>query len=70
MKKKRSWPEDPVVREVREVRQRLWKEAGGTIKGLIKLCVLPAGVRNLWRRGEVTKDQRVVSASLLWIVSR
>jgi len=39
--------------------------AGDGIKG-----VLPAGVRNRGRRGEVTKDQRVLSAPLLWIVSR
>ena len=29
-----EWPDDPVVREVR---RRLWKEAGGTMKGLRRL---------------------------------
>ena len=29
--------EDPVVEEVRAVRARLWKEAGGTVEGLMRL---------------------------------
>jgi len=35
MKKAKSWPDDPVVEEVRQVRQAILKEAGGTIEGLI-----------------------------------
>lgn len=37
MKKNRSLREDPVVREVREARRKLWEQAGGTIDGLIRL---------------------------------
>jgi hypothetical protein len=37
MTSKRTPTEDPVVREVRAIRQRLWKEAGGTFAGLLKL---------------------------------
>ena len=32
-KKKDEWPDDPVVREVREARAKLWKEGGGTFEG-------------------------------------
>ena len=28
--------DDPVVREVREARARLWREGGGTIEGYIR----------------------------------
>lgn len=37
MKSKRRARPDPVVEEVRKVRARLWKEAGGTPEGLIRL---------------------------------
>ena len=37
MRRKETWPDDPVVREVREARARLWKEAGGTFEGLQRL---------------------------------
>ena len=37
MKKKRRLPEDPVVEEVRSIRAELWREAGGTVAGLIRL---------------------------------
>ncbi len=33
MSKKDQWPDDPVVREVREARAKLWKEGGGTFEG-------------------------------------
>jgi hypothetical protein len=36
MSKKPIW-DDPVVREVRQARQALWNEAGGTIEGLLRL---------------------------------
>jgi hypothetical protein len=36
MKKKSLW-DDPVVREVRQAREELWREAGGTIEGLLRL---------------------------------
>jgi hypothetical protein len=36
MKTKALW-DDPVVREVREARAKLWKEAGGTFEGLQRL---------------------------------
>jgi hypothetical protein len=54
MKKKRSWPEDPVVREVRQIRQQLWKEAGGTIKGLTRLLDREAPVRRTGRKRKKT----------------
>jgi len=34
-RRKDHWPDDPVVREVREARAKLWKEGGGTIEGFI-----------------------------------
>ena len=37
MKKRTKLPEDPVVEEVRSVRQALWQEAGGTVAGLIRI---------------------------------
>ncbi len=37
MTRKTQWPDDPVVREVRQARAKLWKEAGGTIEGLMEL---------------------------------
>ena len=37
MKKKVSVIDDPVVREVRQARQKLWEEAGGTVEGLLRL---------------------------------
>lgn len=37
MKRRKRVLDDPVVREVRGVRQRLWKQAGGTFEGLLKL---------------------------------
>ncbi len=37
MKPKQTWPDDPVVREVREARAKLWKEAGETFAGLQRL---------------------------------
>jgi hypothetical protein len=32
-----DWPNDPVVAEVRAIRAKLWKEAGGTFEGLMEL---------------------------------
>jgi hypothetical protein len=43
MSKKKQWPEDPVVREVREARAKLWKEAGGTFEGLQRLVAERVG---------------------------
>lgn len=37
MKKKTRLVEDPVVDEVRSIRAALWREAGGTVAGLIRL---------------------------------
>lgn len=37
MKNSRRFEDDPVVAEVRAIRARLWKEAGGTIDGFLKL---------------------------------
>ena len=37
MKRKTLLPEDPVVQEVRSIRADLWREAGGTVAGLIRL---------------------------------
>lgn len=37
-RKRRSKPaDDPVVSEVRRIRARIWRDAGGTPEGLIKL---------------------------------
>ena len=37
MKKPLGSRDDPVVEEIRAVRARLWKEAGGTVEGLMRL---------------------------------
>lgn len=37
MNRKATLPQDPVVREVRQARQKLWKQAGGTMEGLLRL---------------------------------
>lgn len=37
MTRKRAIAEDPVVLEVRAIRNRLWKKAGGTFAGLLSL---------------------------------
>lgn len=36
MPKRSTIPEDPVVREVRAIRQALWKKGGGTVAGLLR----------------------------------
>ena len=37
MKSKPRLAEDPVVKEIRSIRAELWREAGGTVAGLIRL---------------------------------
>ncbi len=37
MKRTPRLAEDPVVAEVRSIRAELWREAGGTVAGLIRL---------------------------------
>jgi len=37
MKTRVRLPDDPVVREVRRIREQVWQEAGGTIEGLLRL---------------------------------
>jgi len=37
MARKRIPKDDPVVLQVRAIRQRLWKQAGGTFDGLLEL---------------------------------
>ncbi len=37
MKHKERQPGDPLIREIREVRQRLWQEGGGTVSGLMRV---------------------------------
>ncbi len=37
MKKEPQLAEDPVVEEIRSIRADLWREAGGTVAGLIRL---------------------------------
>ena len=37
MKEPQESRDDPVVEEVRAIRARLWKEAGGTVEGLVSL---------------------------------
>ena len=32
-----DWQNDPVVEEVRRARRALWKQAGGTVEGLMRL---------------------------------
>ena len=50
MKTKVKLEEDPVVREVRAARARLWEEAGGTMSGLARLVKQRAGVIRKRRR--------------------
>ena len=55
---RKSFPEDPVVREVREIRRRLWAEAGGTVEGLLRLLDqrMPACKRKSTSRKRKTAD--------------
>ena len=50
MKTKVKLEEDPVVREVRAARARLWQEAGGTMSGLARLVKQRAGAIRKRRR--------------------
>ena len=50
MKPKVKLEEDPVVREVRAARARLWQEGGGTMSGLSRLVKQRAGVIRKRRR--------------------
>ena len=43
MSRKDQWPDDPVVREVREARARLWKEGGGTFEGFRRVVAERVG---------------------------
>ena len=44
MKRRHPIPEDPVVKEVRAARRKLWERAGGTFEGLLRLLdeIVPA----------------------------
>jgi len=46
-----AW-EDPVVAEVRAIRQKLWRQAGGTFAGLLRLLdeKVPAARKRSARR--------------------
>jgi hypothetical protein len=50
MKSKVRMEDDPVVREVRAARARLWQEGGGTMSGLARLVKRRAGVIRKHRR--------------------
>ena len=51
MKHKSSdWPDDPVIEEIRAIRRKLWKEAGGTVQGYIRL------IQNLAREAPAAKQ--------------
>jgi hypothetical protein len=50
MKTKVRLEDDPVVREVRAARARLWQEGGGTMSGLARLVKQRAGVIRKRRR--------------------
>ena len=56
MKTKVKLEEDPVVREVRAARARLWEEAGGTMSGLARLVKQRAGTIRK-RRGTRKKEE-------------
>ena len=56
MKAKSSVLDDPVVREVRQARQKLWREAGGTIEGLLRL--LDERVAKRRKRGSTKRRVR------------
>ena len=58
MKTKVKLEEDPVVREVRAARARLWQEGGGTMSGLSRLVKQRAGVIRKRRR---TRKKRSVA---------
>lgn len=51
-----DWQHDPVVEEVRQARRALWKQAGGTVEGLMRLVAKrvsvkrPADARSTRRR--------------------
>jgi len=50
MKTRVRLEDDPVVREVRAARDRLWQEGGGTMSGLARLVKQRAGVIRKRRR--------------------
>ena len=50
MKTRVKLQEDPVVREVRAARARLWQEGGGTMSGLARLVKQRAGALRKRRR--------------------
>jgi cytochrome c-type biogenesis protein CcmH/NrfG len=50
MTPKRIPKDDPVVLQVRAIRQRLWKQAGGTFDGLLKLLDRTVPKRSRTRR--------------------
>jgi hypothetical protein len=58
MKTKVRLEDDPVVREVRAARARLWQEGGGTMSGLARLVKQRAGAI---RRRPRTRKKRSVA---------
>jgi hypothetical protein len=65
VKRKRQALDDPVVREIREVRQRLWQQAGGTISGLLRLLdqTVPPGGRTRPKERRGRRSRRAASKS-------
>jgi len=56
-RKRKSQADDPVVQEVRAIRARMCKEAGGTIEGLMRL--VREEVPEAYRARRTRRRQRV-----------
>ena len=39
---------NPILEEIYEIRRRMWKEAGGTLEGLVALCERNAAEYRAW----------------------
>jgi hypothetical protein len=59
-RKNDAFPEDPVVQEVRQIREKLWKEGGGTAAGLMKVLerIVPSQEEPQARRGASPRGKK------------
>jgi len=62
MRKNAFLIDDPVVREVREARAKLWKEGGGTIAGFIRVVKQRTARKRRRGTGARRKGSKVAKA--------
>jgi hypothetical protein len=53
-----SWPDDPVVAEVRRIRAAMWKEAGGDFDAYFEMVKREGAERDLVRKGKTKSVRR------------